>query len=136
MAKRRAPAQAIAPKAKATAASLSRKRPRGVDSLLHAEPMDRPGVVKARRLGRRDSDEQVERIMAKKLYPTYAREIIEGAIAEDGMTPRQMITKEVRSTKFNGEYLKASFWTQFFAKFPLQKGLAALLPDPPLAVLP
>ena len=77
--------------------------------------------MKVRRLNRRDSDDQVERIMEKKLYPKFPREIIEGAIAADGTTPRSMITKEVQHTKCVGEYLKASFWARFFIKFPLQK---------------
>ena len=116
---------------KAKDKSAPKKRKRGKDEAPPAEEILDETAVKIRRLNRRDSDDQVERIMEKKLFAKYPREIIEGAALADGTTPRSMITKEVQTTKCTGEYLKATFWTRFFVKFPLQKGLAALLPDPP-----
>ena len=41
-------------------------------------------VQKKRRLFRRDSDEQVERLKAEKLLPVYKREVVEGA-SEGGL---------------------------------------------------
>ena len=46
--------------------------------------MDRPSS--RHRLDRRATDEQVERILAKKLYPKFARELIEGTVAPEGQT--------------------------------------------------
>jgi hypothetical protein len=113
-----------------------RARAVGVKAKAVAVPEPEPeeegrSSSRKRRLGRRDSDDQVERFMEQKLYGKSPREIIEGAFAEDGTTPRSMITKEVQANTGDNEYLKASFWTRFFLKLPLQKGLAALLPDPP-----
>ena len=83
-----------------------------------------------RRLDRRNTDVQVDRILQQKLYPRFPRELIEGTRAEDGSTPRSMIAEEVRRSKTTNNYLKTEFWTQFFLKFPFEDGLACVVPEP------
>ena len=83
-----------------------------------------------RRLSRRDTDDQVERIVAKKLKPFFPSELIEGIVHADGSTPRSTIADGLRNSKSAGEYLKQEFWSNFFLKFPFEKGLASIVPEP------
>jgi hypothetical protein len=101
MAKTKAKPRAVGAKAKGRARAVG-KKPKDV-AVLEPEPEDACASSRKRRLGRRDSDDQVERIMEKKLYRKFPREIIEGACAEDGTTPRSMITKEVQANKGDNE---------------------------------
>ena len=80
------------------------------------------------RLARRDTDEQVERIIEKKLKPLYPMDMIAAAVHADGSTPRSLIAAEVKATKTTGEHLKQEFWSRFFQKFPLR--LASIVPEP------
>ena len=84
-----------------------------------------------RRLDRRDTEDQIDRIVQRKLLPKFPKEIISGAVAADGSTPRGMIADEIRRTRTKGEHLKQEFWARFFVKHPLHRGVIALLPMPP-----
>jgi hypothetical protein len=100
----------VRPPPKSKAASSKSKRV--VRESFPHTPDEEENAVKVRRLNRRDSDDQVERIMEKKLYPKYPREIIEGATAADGATPRNMITKEVQNHEVRGRVLEGHLLDQ------------------------
>ena len=74
---------------------------------------------KRRRCERRDTDDQVDRVIDRKLLSKYPKEVVEGAQAPDGTTPRSMIREEIVATKCKGERLKTEFWTPcfFFKRF-------------------
>lgn len=128
-AKRSAPAASRAGSSKDSAANRPSKKGKVDKTFVSAEK----APIRAdsrRRLDRRATDEQVERILAKKLYPKFPRELIEGSVAEDGSTPRSMISEEVRMCRNSQEYLKQEFWVKFFAKFPFHKGIVGMIPEP------
>ena len=66
------------------------------------------GGEQRRRFFRRDTDDQVERVMSAKLYPKFPRECFDSFVAEDGSTPRSTIAEELRRTR-GSQYLKAAF---------------------------
>jgi hypothetical protein len=91
---------------------------------------------KRRRLSRRDSDEQVNRVIEEKLTPNYREELIEAALTKKGMKIRPYIKTALVgltvSVRGNKARLSTKFWTQFYADFPtLSLGISAYLPDPP-----
>ena len=87
-------------------------------------------VDERRRLDRRDTDERVDRIIARKLAGRFPHELIEGATAADGITVRETIAAEVRLRRGSNEYLRQEFWVQFFAKFKFHEGVSGFLPEP------
>jgi hypothetical protein len=121
------------PKAKNAARQKTAPTPEKAPAVLDldAQVEDPTPTSKRRRLDRRSTDDQVDRIIDRKLAKKYPKELIDGSVATDGTTPRQMIADEVRNTKTQGEYLKQELWVLFFAKFPVHRGLVALMPAPP-----
>ena len=99
------------PKAKAKAQTKAKARPQStprpidIDLLNVQEPPTR-----RRRIVRRDTDEQTDRVMGNKVYPTWPKEMIDAIVADDGQTPRDMIEAEVRRTRGGAENFKAIFW--------------------------
>ena len=96
-------------------------------------------VDKRRRLGRRDSDEQVGRLVKDKLENQFRSEVIEGALSKDGKhlvrpyikAALKMICNE-KDSSGKKQNLGTKFWTQFYEDFPsLILGVVAFLPDPP-----
>ena len=83
-----------------------------------------------RRLDRRDAEDQIDRIVQRKLLAYFPKKIISGTVSADGSTPRGMIADEIRRTRTKGEHLKQEFWARFYVKHPLHRGVLALLPMP------
>ena len=61
-------------------------------------------MPKKRRLFRRDSDEQVERLKREKLLPHYKLEVIEGALNEQGETISVYIKRILSGKKVSKQY--------------------------------
>lgn len=128
-ARRSAPAAQRASSSNADGAKRSHKRAKtGPTQAAADKSLSR--ADSRRRLDRRQTDEQVERIIAKQLYPKFARELIEGMVAEDGSPPRSAIAEELRKCRGAQEYLKQEFWGKFFEKFPFHKGIVGMIPEP------
>ena len=72
-----------------------------------------------RRVARRDSDAQLDRVLTEVVYKKYDKALIEALVAEDGTTPRKFIAEEINRTKNTEENLKPGFWTKFRKKIGL-----------------
>jgi hypothetical protein len=63
-----------------------------------------------RRLERRDTDEQIERVMAGKLAAVRP-EILEGAVDEDGIKLRDFWGEQIRENRKMKHKVSTQFWT-------------------------
>lgn len=86
---------------------------------------------KRQRLNRRDSDDQVDRIIKEKLSPLFRTEVIEGARSIDGASIRDRIRDQFKNNKAMGRKLSSKFWEGLYSDFNLNQTPADQLPNPP-----
>ena len=80
-------------------------------------------------LGRRDTDQQVERAMLTKLNH-FPKSLISAKRNKQGQSIREVISNEVRRRRTDGGKLGARFWSQLFEAFDLSETVAYTLPEP------
>ena len=103
----------------------------GLDSIsVPALEDDSPALSqKRRRLNRRDSDDQVERLIVSKLS-NFTSEAIEGTQSSDGVSIRDYLKGSLREFKNDKKRFNPRFWVTFFQKFPLKRSAAERLEMP------
>lgn len=84
---------------------------------------------KARRVHRRDTDAQVERVIATRLVPDYPIEAVNGVVNKRGEHVRKYIANHIRENRCSQRYLTLRFWTQF-SEFDLKAKTIGSMPDP------
>lgn len=91
---------------------------------------DRP--LKSRRIERRDTEDQVDRLVSVRLKP-YRIETINGVVNSEGEHIRPYLARHIRVARSagSGKYLSSKFWTQFFKEFDLKSHGIGQLPPPP-----
>ena len=90
---------------------------------------DHSSMTKRRRLGRRDSDSQVERIIQNKLGH-FSAEVIESAVNKNGETIRDYLKRRQKEAHTTSNRLSSRFWCEFYEEFPLKRSLAEALESP------
>ena len=83
-----------------------------------------------RRLARRDTDEQVERIISDRLLSKYPADVVHGSVSKGGETVQQYLSKAVRDNKGSQKKLSSKFWVEFFKDFDMQVNPIKNLPEP------
>lgn len=83
-----------------------------------------------RRLGRRGTDDAVDRVIQEKLMGKFSEEAIVGTTNKKGQTPREYIAEAIRDNRGGKKHLSTGFWTAFFQEFALQRRDCDGLPDP------
>ena len=83
-----------------------------------------------RRLDRRQTNEQVERIVDRKLAPIFPALVIANATTQHGEGVHDYIGRHLVSTRNSNQYLSTRFWTQFYREFDLRENCLDNLPGP------
>ena len=83
-----------------------------------------------RRLGRRDSDDKVDRVMTTRLGKSYPAALLEGARNSFGQSIRDVLKLQIRDNKSSKKNLTTAFWTRLASDFSLSSSAADRLPDP------
>jgi hypothetical protein len=116
---------------KATAKAAAR-----IDQVADEAPVKRSADVpaegqpsKSRRVERRDTDAQVDRVIQTRLAPRYRMEAINGVVNKDGEHIRPYIANHIRTNRGGTKYLTSKFWTEFFRDFDLQSDALADVPE-------
>jgi hypothetical protein len=118
-------------KGKSTAGPAKPAQPAELKRSSSTASLEEEGSGKKRRfLGRRDTDEQVERACSHRLS-SIPKSIWASKTNKEGHTVVEVITNEIRSKRGDGGKLGSRFWTSLFAAFDLHDNLASTLPDPP-----
>ncbi len=87
------------------------------------------GSAKRRRLNRRDTAEQVERVVQRRLLPQFRLEAINGVVNEAGEHIRPYIARHIRESRGGGrKQLTSKFWSEFFKAFDLHGKRSDALP--------
>jgi hypothetical protein len=85
---------------------------------------------KRRRVERRDTEDQVERVIATRLLPQFRLEDVNGIVSAAGEHIRPYLARHIHDNKSGAKYLTSRFWTQFFKVFDLKvQGLSGV-PEP------
>ena len=82
------------------------------------------------RLHRRDTDDQVERIMKGNVFPHFTRERAESVVDSDGVTPAEAIAEDVRRLRGSKAKMRPPFWDAWRQRFGLTLSTEIVLPDP------
>lgn len=90
---------------------------------------DRPAGTSKRRLGRRDTEDAVERLVMLRLGKTVPKEILEGRRNSKGQSIRDYIAEEIRSKRKVSGRLASRFWATLHTEFQLTSSAADLLED-------
>ena len=120
-------------KSKVTMSSTALVPLRGVRSPAHSSTdssISADVESPRRRLGRRDSDDKVERVMTTRLGKTYPMSLLEGARNSEGQSIRDVLKLQIRDNKNSKKNLTTAFWTRLANDFSLSSSAADRLPDP------
>ena len=86
---------------------------------------------KLKQLERRDTDDQVDRVIEQKLSSVPAHVIV-GAVAKDGVTKvRDFIAAEIRTLRGTTKRLSTRFWSSFNDHFDIDVNASDILEEPP-----
>ena len=85
---------------------------------------------KLRRVDRRDTEAQVDRVIQSRLAPQFPIEAINGVVNAKGEHVRTFIARHIRENRGSQRYLTSKFWTEFFAEFDLQVCMLNCMPQP------
>ncbi len=86
---------------------------------------------KLKQLERRDTDDQVDRVIEQKLS-SVPEHVIVGAVAKDGVTKvRDFIAAEIRTLRGTTKRLSTRFWTSFNDHFDINVNASDILEEPP-----
>jgi hypothetical protein len=85
-----------------------------------------------RRLGRRDTEDAVDRALNLRLVPHYGKALISGAVNEKGERMWDVVAAQVRLNRAENGKLNSKFWSKLIGEFKLEvECVADRLPDPP-----
>jgi len=115
------------PQQKATPAAAAASKASLSTADVDAASLDSAAESKRRRLGRRDSDDQVERVIQNKLGH-FTPEVVESAVSSDGESVRDYVKRNMKA--MTNRRLGSRFWCEFFTVFPLNKTPAEVLDVP------
>lgn len=90
---------------------------------------DRTPNRKRTQLGRRDTDQQVERAMVEKLDHV-PKSILSARRSKDGKTIREYIAVEIKRRRPNGGKVGCRCWTNLYQAFDLHESVAESLAEP------
>lgn len=128
------------PKAKPAPSNSAAKRPASPPPpaqepdapALDGDEVTAPAAMaKNRRLERRDTESQVERVVQGRLGKQFTIEAINGVVNDKGEHVREYIARHIRENRSSAKYLSSRFWTTFFSEFDLQVKVLGDLPEPP-----
>jgi hypothetical protein len=126
MAKRSAPKKPAKSAAAKKAASKPKAKAKPASAGLGASQAQSADV--RRRLFRRDSDEQVKRIITDRLVPEYGAARIHGARTEDGVDIEQWLKQRIKESMVTNKYVPSGVISEAIAAFNL-RGSPFELPD-------
>jgi len=90
-------------------------------------------VSQKRLLRRRDTDDEVSRVIENTLAPRYTAESITSCVGLDGLTVRAFIEKGLKQAHATGHRLATGFWIAFNDNFNLDEHATEGLGAPPEA---
>ena len=85
---------------------------------------------KLRRVDRRDTEAQVDRVIQSRLAPQFPIEAINGVVNAKGEHVRTFIARHIRENRGSQRYLTSKFSTEYFAEFDLQVCMLNCMPQP------
>ena len=85
---------------------------------------------KLRRVDRRDTEAQVDRVIQSRLAPQFPIEAINGVVNARGEHVRTFIARHIRENRGSQRYLTSKFWTEFFTEFDLHVCMLNSMPQP------
>lgn len=97
-----------------------------------ATPAEPPSSEAARRraqLGRRDTDQQIERAMLGRL-DHLPKGVVAAKRNAEGQTIREFLVVEIKRRRTNGGKLGSRFWSSVYDMFDLRENLTDNLPPP------
>ena len=84
------------------------------------------------RLGRRDTEDAVDRALNLRLVPHYGKALISGAVNEKGERMWDVVAAQVRLNRAENGKLISKYWSKLIGEFKLEvECVADSLPDPP-----
>jgi len=119
---------------KPTAAAGSKRRLAADLRLKAGDPLedlvdeDTSSAASKRRLGRRDTEDAVERLVTSRLARNIPADVLAGRRNNSGQSIRDILAEEVRKTRKNGGRLSSKFWSCLRTDFQLDLSVADLLP--------
>ena len=85
-----------------------------------------------RKLGRRDTEDAVDRALNGRLVPHYGKAIVEGAVNKKGERMWDVVAAQVRHNRAGNAKLNTKFWSKLIGEFNLEvECVADRLPAPP-----
>ena len=76
-----------------------------------------------RKLGRRDTEDAVDRALNGRLVPHYGKAIVEGAVNKKGERMWDVVAAQVRHNRAGSGKLSTKFWSKLIGEFNLEVGL-------------
>ena len=102
----------------------------GKDTSTLPSMADTP-ASKRRRLERRHTEEQVNRVMKARFYDQgYEQDYVEALRNDKGETIREKLLEQIHDNRGTKTHISTAFWRQIFEEFPLKVGMFAKLPFP------
>jgi len=119
------------------AAKIVKKAPKVVAKPKKAATPSKPTPEpkKRRQLERRDTDEQCDRVLNKKLGHILKSTWV-SKVDEEGNKIEDLVKKEIRHRRDAGGYIENKFWNDIFEGFDLSENPLAELPPPETCDVP